>query len=357
MRLKIQSHTMANDRPVTLQDIADRAGVSRSTVSLALRKSPRIGAAVVSKVLQLATSMNYKPNPLIGVHMAQLRAGKTLKYQGELAFISHFSESELAQRARTTAAQEEDIYSYARLRAENLGFKLAFYFHELDALSDSRLDRILWTRNVVGLIVGPLALPVAKINLDWSRYAASSWSYNLDGPPLHRVTHDYYGSMFLILKELQRLGYKRIGFCTHEFEDVRTNHLSISAFLYYEHFIPRAQKLSYLATKSPTWDDESLMSWYRNKRPDAVICTNHGAYEVFKRNGVRIPEDLGFAVAMKGVANEQMSGLRYNNKAIGNSLVDTVISQINNNERGIPAEQKTVLVPGVWTQGTTLRSP
>jgi LacI family transcriptional regulator len=207
---------------------------------------------------------------------------------------------------------------------------------------------------VVGVIVGPLGLPVAKLSLDWSRYAPASWSYSIAGPPLHRVTHDYYGSMFLILEELQRRGYKRIGFCTHEFEDVRTNHLSISAFLYYEHFIPRTQRVGYLATKTPAWDRAALLQWYKSKRPDAVICTNPGAFEVFKAGGVRIPQDLGFAVSMKGAGTDAISGVRYNNQAIGFSLVDMVVSQLSNNERGVPAEQKTVLIPGIWSPGQTL---
>ncbi|MBS3966714.1 MAG: LacI family DNA-binding transcriptional regulator [Truepera sp.] len=49
-------------RKVTLQDLASRLGVSRSTVSRALRSDPQIGAATQAKVQQLARDLNYRPN-------------------------------------------------------------------------------------------------------------------------------------------------------------------------------------------------------------------------------------------------------------------------------------------------------
>lgn len=47
---------------VTLQDLANRLGVSRSTVSRALRSDPQIAAATQAKVQQLARELNYRPN-------------------------------------------------------------------------------------------------------------------------------------------------------------------------------------------------------------------------------------------------------------------------------------------------------
>lgn len=49
-------------RKVTLQDLASRLGVARSTVSRALRSDPQIGAATQAKVRQLACDLNYRPN-------------------------------------------------------------------------------------------------------------------------------------------------------------------------------------------------------------------------------------------------------------------------------------------------------
>lgn len=49
---------------VTLADLARRLGLSKSTVSRALRGDPRVTAATRERVLQLAAEYNYSPHPL-----------------------------------------------------------------------------------------------------------------------------------------------------------------------------------------------------------------------------------------------------------------------------------------------------
>lgn len=49
-------------RPVSIQDIAQAAGVSHTTVSRALRHSPLISAEVREQIQKLAEEMGYIPN-------------------------------------------------------------------------------------------------------------------------------------------------------------------------------------------------------------------------------------------------------------------------------------------------------
>ncbi len=51
-------------RPVSIQDIAGKAGVSHATVSRALRNSPLISADVREKIQRLARDMGYTPNAI-----------------------------------------------------------------------------------------------------------------------------------------------------------------------------------------------------------------------------------------------------------------------------------------------------
>jgi LacI family transcriptional regulator len=52
-------------RQSTMQDIADRVGVSKNHVSLALRGSPLVAAETAEKIRRLAEEMDYRPNRLV----------------------------------------------------------------------------------------------------------------------------------------------------------------------------------------------------------------------------------------------------------------------------------------------------
>ena len=57
--------TMADKGPIklTLADIAERAGVSRSLASLALRGEPGVQREKRARILKIAAELNYTPNP------------------------------------------------------------------------------------------------------------------------------------------------------------------------------------------------------------------------------------------------------------------------------------------------------
>lgn len=61
---KQKSETKKNNRPTSLKDIAEAAGISISTVSRALNNHPDISLETRNNIKQLATSMDYHPNML-----------------------------------------------------------------------------------------------------------------------------------------------------------------------------------------------------------------------------------------------------------------------------------------------------
>lgn len=71
-------------RTVTMDDIAAKVGVSRATVSLAIRRSPKISAQRTNEILRIARELGYRPNAFasqlartgfstVGVLLAELR--------------------------------------------------------------------------------------------------------------------------------------------------------------------------------------------------------------------------------------------------------------------------------------------
>src|SRR5687767_11084669 len=72
----------------SLEQIAKRAGVSRSTVSRVMRNDPRISAATARRVREAAKDLDYRPNPLLSTLMERVRVGRNVSYQGTIGVVT-----------------------------------------------------------------------------------------------------------------------------------------------------------------------------------------------------------------------------------------------------------------------------
>ena len=79
--------------PITMQDIANAAGVGKATVSLALRDDPRLREETRRRIQKIALEMGYRANAVVANLMAQLRASKTPKFQATLGLINASGEN------------------------------------------------------------------------------------------------------------------------------------------------------------------------------------------------------------------------------------------------------------------------
>ena len=66
---------------IPLREIAQRAGVSRMTVSRVIRNAPHVSPEIRSRVESALRKLDYSPNPLLGVLMQSLRSNRAGKAQ------------------------------------------------------------------------------------------------------------------------------------------------------------------------------------------------------------------------------------------------------------------------------------
>src|ERR1700712_2596131 len=118
---------MSTPRP-TMRHIAELAGVSVMTVSLALRNHARITQKTRTRIQEIATRIGYRPHPYVSALMANL---KTFRHRhagasATLAFIYHFPRSTLGSLMFMNS-----VYEGMRQCAGQLGFGLdVFYRNE-----------------------------------------------------------------------------------------------------------------------------------------------------------------------------------------------------------------------------------
>src|SRR5688572_21345076 len=128
--------------------IAQLAGVSATTVSLALRNSPKIPAATRQRILRHARRLGYRPNAKVAELMAQLR---TKPAPGEEACFGVISFYESA-RPWEHSLHFQRIYEGMTQRAEALGYRLEPFWLRGPGMTYRRLRDILAARGVQGLL-------------------------------------------------------------------------------------------------------------------------------------------------------------------------------------------------------------
>ena len=67
---------MTQKTRASLKDIANETGLSISTVSEALRNSPKVRPGTRKLVEEAAARLHYRPNPLVTALMSQVREAK-----------------------------------------------------------------------------------------------------------------------------------------------------------------------------------------------------------------------------------------------------------------------------------------
>ena len=61
-------------RRVTIADVAERAGVSKTAVSFAFNNPDRLNVATASRILEIANELGYRPDPVARM-LTQRRTG------------------------------------------------------------------------------------------------------------------------------------------------------------------------------------------------------------------------------------------------------------------------------------------
>src|SRR5690606_33351399 len=139
----------------SIRDLAARLGVSRTTVSLALRHHPSVAPETRDRILAEAQKSGYHANALVNALMTQVRNRKRIKPTGEvIAYLTSFSTEHDWKRHPSHAHQFEG----ARQRADELGFQLQPFWLGERCAGSRQIARILSAPGVRGSLLPPVHL-------------------------------------------------------------------------------------------------------------------------------------------------------------------------------------------------------
>ncbi len=337
-------------RSPTLVAVAKEAGVSRMTVSRVLRNAGYVAAPTKERVFSAVRKLSYRPNPMVSAFMSYVRSGSVDKRAGVLAYLTSGAKRGVWRNHDTYLQFHDGAFE----RAERLGYRLEEYWLNQPDLSSQRLSRILYARGICGVVVAPMGTSHGHLNLDWDKFSAAAIGYSLLKPYLPRVSNDQYNSVLTALRELRKLGYRRVGLAMARRDDERVHyHWSAGYLSFQQRWKQRNSPGLYMPRD---WNRDSALAWVEKTKPDAVVATELIMYEWLTEAGYRFPEDVGFVHLDWSAKFPHCAGIDQAASEVGSAAVDIVVEQINHNKFGLPARQRTVMLPGQWVPGPTLRS-
>lgn len=345
---------MPESRYPTTREIADACACSQSTVSNALRGDPRISLATRERIQKIATEMGWRANPLAAAFMAHLRSTKAPRYQATLAFAVSNPDS---PRVEDLPCNQQDLFHGARVRAEQLGFVLEPVWLHAPGINAGNLARMLKNRGVPGMILPGLVRPTDFFStFDWSALATVAVGHVLAATPLHRVAFNYTKSVPMALRRLFELGYRRIAVIVSNAYDKKVNNGWLYP-LYYEQQQPWGRQWikSCIYSGSEASDRDRVRAWIEEEQPD-VILGEYLAWHVIRDMGWTIPRDVAFATFDRSADHPDIGGICQCHDILGVMAAEMLATHVTQNERGLSATPKLVVIEGKWRDGESVPS-
>ena len=332
-----------------MRSLARELGVSHTTVSDALRGKGRVDPATVARVLRAARAAGYRRNPLAAAVMSELRRSRGATFRGVLAAVDLVE----PQRSDPHGVFHSELVVGARARAATLGFKVELFVVGVAGMTVHRLDGILQSRGIHGVLVLPSWHMPDWSALDWSRYAAVYTDYVIDRPPLHCVCCNHYRSMMALLARLVARGYRRPGLFIERERDGRTQRRFSAAFRSFQESEAGLEVVPMLSPE--VRQREEFMAWFRRHRPDVVLSHFTETIAWMEACGAKVPAQHGFVSLNLIYKKQPCAGLDQQPHELGARAAELLIAQLQRNELGIPEWPTTTTIAARWVEGPTVR--
>ena len=339
---------MAKGRLVTMQDVADVLGLTKASISLALRNHPSIPKTTQARVVKAANKLGYRPNPLVSALMSyHLR----IKNNGPRLTLAYVTSHPADDPWRSYHAYVR-TFEGAKARATELGCQLEEFSLTAEGMTPARLQSILLARGIRGVLAGPLPGDHTVFPLNIENLVVVGLGMSIVSPAIMRVACDLYQLARTAVHHCVDLGYRRIGFAVSTEMSLRLEHRLLAGYRQglYEHGLPEV--VAPLMPPHTATFSTYLWAWCQRERPEVIIF---GTFDDACQRVV--PVEIGCVVTCVMSANSPLTGLFQNETLVGAIAVEQLLSQLYHNTTGALDEPRTYMLRGKWNAGRTAPGP
>lgn len=269
---------------VKISDIAEKAEVSITSVSLVLNGKEGVGKKTRDKILKIAEEMNYKKQPV--THRPEKK--------GDIRFLRVIKHGHTINRDHNVFLADyiEGLSNVSQGRSYNL---------EIATSNEENLQQMISSLNtdpIDGLIV--LGTELARSDIDLftelttpvifidTYYPNKSFDF---------VDMDNFSAVYQIVETMIKMNHKNIGIVTTEVESENFRQRE-SAFLHAteEFELEKTTKFTVDSTYDGSYKDFSKIIKSNQILPTALFCINDiialGCMKALHENDISIPEDI-----------------------------------------------------------------
>lgn len=345
------------ERRASMKDIAQRAGVSKTAVSLALRNDPQVSESLRNRIQKIASELGYVRNPKIGELMSQMRSSSTRNQHGTLALINGNQDP----RAHIQHPTIPTYYEGCKRRAEALGYATdKFWLYEPN-MSSQRWVSILKSRGISGIVI--IGMMRQNRIPEFFKPVIEQFPTTVTGvrtrkPALSFSCADHHMLTLQAFERAIACGYQRPGLVMEATIDNLVEHRFTSAFRTgQQKYIPAEKHVPiFNRFDEAKADPQVFFEWFESERPDVILTLFHTVERWLKESGVSIPNEVGLIQLEHRKQHPDWAGMDQHNDICGEAAVDMVINLIYNGEKGFPEYPRATLIGSTWVNGTTVKS-
>lgn len=340
---------MKSKRP-TMKDIAAKAGVHQTTVSLALRNHPSIPEKTRNRIKKFADEMGYRPDPMLSSLIAYRKSRSERVQTPTIGYIMNVD----GEEGLKASSARQLFLKGAKQRSHELGYNLDVFYYGGRHYHSKYLDKVLITRNITGIILAGFYTHFTDIELSWDFYSLVKIEMLPNHVRCHTIENNQYQVVRRAFQELRKLGFRRIGLCIADHDEKHTRNLFSAGYLVEQNMIPEEDRVPLLVFEGNEFYEEfsesrsRILNWVVENRLDACISNwrilNPVVEEARNRMGKQV-----YAVSLDLENDAPGSwGIMQNHEIVGASAVEVLSGLMQHHQKGQAQFPRINLINSTW---------
>lgn len=330
-----------------MRDVAEAAGVSIATVSLALAGKQKVSDSTREKVLRVAGELGYRKNPYVAALMESRRRKTSPGHEPVIAFLTFHDDAKAWQQAPYI-----DYFTPAKEEAERLGYRLETFWAMDPSMPADRLSKVLYSRGISGILLNAPPRRRMRLEMDWDLFSIVALGAGLQYPTVHRVASDNFHIAREAIKQFDEVGLKRIGLLCRQESDDRLQHRWLGAYM------AECYRRN-MATDIPPFMDnkftpEDVKLWVERHQLEGFVGTLRGDWiQKLKDTGLKIPEDVRYLGITLLNEDPTVTGFIEQIELVSKTAIQQLIGMLHRHETGLPETPCESFLLGRWHSGAS----